>query len=153
MLIAAGATLELHRFDRTDPRSIPLKDFYLGHRQASIEDNEVLVAIQIPSIDPSKKSFLRSYKQARRRDDSKGIVSAGFQVTLDRSNADEHQWKIDSVCFAFGGMSSKTIVATQVQERLVGLPWNKETIHQAYEHVLQELPLDDSSPGGQPEYR
>ena len=131
-----------------------MKDFYLGHRQASIEDSEVLVAIHIPVMDPSKKSFLRSYKQARRRDDSKGIVSAGFHVALDRSSADEkNQWKIDSVCFVFGGMSSKTIVATRTQERFIGAPWNKETIHQAYADLLNELPLDDSSPGGQPEYR
>lgn len=151
--MSAGASLELHRSGRAEPRHIALKDFYLGDRQVSIEEAEVLVAIHIPIGDPSKKSFFRSYKQARRRDDSKGIVSAGFHVVLDQSDSTENPWKIHSVCFAFGGMRSKTIVATQTQEHLIGLPWSKETIDQAYDSLLNEMPLDDASPGGQSEYR
>ena len=65
---------------------MPLQEFYLGHHRVSMGDDEVLVAVRIPFPDSSNKCFIQSYKQARRRDDSKGIVSAGFQVQLKQSD-------------------------------------------------------------------
>lgn len=125
----------------------------MGDRHISIEKNEVLVGIHIPLPNSSNKYFLQSYKQARRRDDSKGIVSAGFQVELEQTNLNDNQWKIISICFSFGGMASKTIIAKNTQQKLIGLFWTKETINQTYELLLQEMPLDQSSPGGLPELR
>jgi xanthine dehydrogenase/oxidase len=148
--MAAGAILELHRADPSEVRKIPLCDFFLGDRRVSMADNEVLVAIHILLPNSSNKYFLRSYKQARRRDDSKGIVSAGFQVQLEEIN---NQWEIVSACFSFGGMSSKTIVETNTQQQLIGLFWTKETINQTCELLLKEMLLDELSPGGQPQYR
>jgi xanthine dehydrogenase/oxidase len=149
--MVADAILELHRGDTPEVRKIPLCDFYLGDHRVSIEDNEILVGIHIPLLQTSSnKYFLQSYKQARRRDDSKGIVSAGFQVQLEGIN---NQWKILSICFSFGGMASKTIVAKNTQQKLIGLIWNKETINQTYDLLLQEMPLDESFIGGQIQYR
>ncbi|CAF4019889.1 unnamed protein product [Rotaria sp. Silwood1] len=153
VLVAADATLELHRADNTEVRYIPLCDFFLGDRRVSLADNEVLVAIHIPLVKSSNKYFLRSYKQARRRDDSRGLVSAGFKVQLEQSNLVNNQWQIISVCFSFGGMTSKTIQATHTQQQLIGLPWTKETINQTCELLLGEMPLDELSPDGKPEYR
>ena len=119
-----------------------------------MEENEVLVGVRIPLPNSSKnKYFIHSYKQARRRDDSKGIVSAGFNVELEQIDVSENQWQIVSTCFAFGGMASKTFVATKTQRELVGLPWTKETINQVYQSLLSEMPLDQFSPGGQTEFR
>ncbi len=145
--------MELHRADSTTVRCIPLGDFYLGDRRVAMEDNEVLVGIRISLPNSSNKYFIHSYKQARRRDDSKGIVSAGFKVELEQVNASENQWKIVSACFSFGGMASKTVVATKTQQELVGLIWTKETINQVYQSLLSEMPLDQLSPGGQTEFR
>ncbi|CAF2744826.1 unnamed protein product [Rotaria sp. Silwood2] len=153
ILVAADATLELHRADSTEVRYIPLCDFFLGDHRVSMADNEVLVAIHIPLVKSSNKYFLRSYKQARRRDDSRGIVSAGFKVQLEQSNLVNSQWQIVSVCFSFGGMASKTIQATNTQQQLIGLSWTKETINQTCELLLKEMPLDELSSGGQPKYR
>ncbi|CAF3526890.1 unnamed protein product [Rotaria sp. Silwood1] len=153
VLIAADATLELHRADNTEIQHIRLCDFFLGNRRISMADNEVLVAIHIPLPNSSNKYFLRSYKQARRRDDSKGIVSAGIKVQLEQSNLVNDRWQIVSACFSFGGMASKTIVATSTQQQLIGLPWTKETINQTCESLLKEMPLGELSPGGQPELR
>jgi xanthine dehydrogenase/oxidase len=153
VLLAAGAMLEFHRADSDEARYLPLQDFFLGHHRVSMADDEVLVAIRIPFPDPSNICFIQSYKQARRRDDSKGIVSAGLQVQLKQSEANNDQWCIVSAVFSFGGMASSTILAKNTQQELIGKLWTRETIDRACQSILQEMPLDELSPGGQPEYR
>ncbi|CAF1261858.1 unnamed protein product [Rotaria sordida] len=153
VLEAAGAILELHCADDNKVRKIPLCDFFLGNHRVSMADNEILVAIHIPLERSSNKCFLRSYKQSRRRDDSKGIVSAAFKIELEKINSFDNQWKIISACFSFGGMASKTILAINTQQQLIGLSWTKQTINIAYDLLLKEMPLDELSPGGQYQYR
>jgi xanthine dehydrogenase/oxidase len=153
ILEAAGAVLELRRSDSPEIRQIPLCNFFLGDRRVSMDDDEVLVAIHIPLPSSSNRSFFRSYKQACRRDDSKGIISAGFRVELESLNTVDKQWKIVSVCFAFGGMASKTIEAIDTQKKLIGLTWTKQTINETYDLILKEMPLDEFSPGGRTQYR
>ncbi|CAF2705216.1 unnamed protein product [Rotaria sp. Silwood2] len=153
ILEAAGAILELHRADNEKVRQTNLRDFFLGNRRVSIANNEILVAIHIPLKNSSNKYFLRSYKQARRRDDSKGIVSAAFNVELEKIDSIDNQWKIVAACFSFGGMASKTISAINTQQQLIGLPWTKQTINQAYELLIKEMSLDKLSSRGQYQYR
>ncbi|CAF5054429.1 unnamed protein product [Rotaria sp. Silwood1] len=153
ILQAAGAILELHRADSDTARHVPLSDFFLGHHHVAMIDDEVLVAVHIPLPQTSSKCFLRSYKQACRRDDSKGIVSAGLRVQLEQSNSADDQWRIVSTCFSFGGMASATIIAKNTQQELVGLSWTRATMNKACELILKEMPLDELSPGGRPEYR
>ena len=154
VLEAAGAIVELRSRDASIINRIPLSDFFLGDHRIQMADNEVLVAIHIPlQTNLTSKSFIRSYKQAQRREDSKGIVSAGFRVNLDPCDGEQNQWKIRSVCFAFGGMASKTMIAIKTQEKLIGSLWTRETINQAYEYLLEEMPLNEMSPGGKTEYR
>lgn len=151
--MAAGAILEFRRADSSDSRKIPLQDFFLGNHRVAMDDDEVLIAVHIPLPKPSNKYFIQSYKQARRRDDSKGIVSAGLQVQLKPSDGDNDQWQIVSAAFSFGGMASLTILAKNTQQELVGKLWTRETIDKACQLILEEMPLDEMSPGGQPEYR
>jgi xanthine dehydrogenase/oxidase len=153
VLLAAGAILQFRRADSSENRQMPLQDFYMGDHRVAMNDDEVLIAVCIPLPDPSKKYFIQSYKQARRRDDSKGIVSAGLQVQLEQSNQDNDQWRIISTAFSFGGMASLTILAKNTQEKLIGKLWTRETIDKACQLILEEMPLDEMSPGGQPEYR
>ncbi|UJR19997.1 hypothetical protein I4U23_023131 [Adineta vaga] len=150
ILQAAGALLELHRSDSTEVRIISLSEFFLGEYRVAIADNEVLVAIRIPLLNSSNQYFIQSYKQACRRDDSKGIVSAGFQVELE---SEKNQWKIIKICFAFGGVASKTIEAKHTQQALIGSLWTKETINQTNELLLKEIILNETSPGGRIEYK
>ena len=117
-------------------------------------DDEILVNVHIPLPSPTNKTYLRSYKQARRRDDDIGIVSAGLQVELESINStDQQQWRIVNVRFSFGGMGPTTISAKNTQQELIGQLWSKTTINQACELALKEMPLDELTPGGQPEYR
>ena len=83
ILQAANAVLELHRAGSDTARCISLHDFFLGHRRVAMANDEVLVTVRLSLPDSSNKCFLRSYKQAHRRDDSKGIVSAGFMFNLN----------------------------------------------------------------------
>lgn len=129
---AAGTILELHRADSSNARHISLRDFYLGNRRVAMAENEILVGVHIPLPNSSSQTFLRSYKQARRRDDAVGIVSAGLQVQLEQS---------------------ETVMAKKTEQELIGLPWTRTTIDTACELILQEMLLDELSPGGQPEYR
>ena len=153
LLLAAGAMLEFHRAGSNTARHMPLQEFFLGDHRVSMADDAVLVTIHIPFPNPSNKCFIQSYKQARRRDDSKGIVSAGLQVQLEQSDTANDQWRIVSAAFSFGGIASSTILAKNTQQELVGQLWTRETINRACESILKEMLLDELSPGGQPEYR
>ncbi|CAF4907540.1 unnamed protein product, partial [Rotaria magnacalcarata] len=65
-------------------------------------DDEILVNIHIPLQLSTNKTFLRSYKQARRRDDDIGIVSAGLHVELEPvESTDKQQWRIVYTRFSF----------------------------------------------------
>lgn len=137
-------------------RLVPLRDFFLGYRRVAMTDDEILVSVHIPlpSSTSSNKTFLRSYKQARRRDDDIGIVSAGLQVELEPiSSTDKQQWRIVNSRFSFGGTGPTTILAKNTQQELNGQLWTKATINKACELALKEMPLDELTPGGQPEYR
>jgi xanthine dehydrogenase/oxidase len=153
VLQAANTELELHRAKNNAVRYVPMREFFLSYRRVAMKDDEVLVAVHIPLPKPSTKSFLRSYKQARRRDDDIGIVSAGLQVQLEPTDSKNDQWRIVSACFSFGGMASTTVMANNTQKKLIGQLWTKSTINEACQSALKEMPLDEMTPGGQPEYR
>jgi hypothetical protein len=50
-------------------------------------------------------------------------------------------------------MGPTTILAKNTQQELIGQLWTKTTIGKACELALKEMPLDELTPGGQPEYR
>ena len=148
LLLAADAILHFRRANQDESRKMQLDDFYLGDHRLSMDDNEVLIGIEIPLRKTANEIFVRSYKQARRRDDSKGIVTAAFQLELERTYANDQQWKIVSIRLAFSRMSSKTILAKNTEKQLIGLLWNKQTLNQAYQLLIEEMPLDENTLGG-----
>ena len=156
VLQAAGAVLELHRAETDEIRLVPMNDFFLGYRRIAMTDDEVLVNVHIPlpSSSATSRTFVHAYKQARRRDDDIGIVSAGLQVQLESVNTnDKQQWRIVCARFSFGGMGPTTILAKNTQQELTGQLWTRATIDKACGLALKEMPLDERTPGGQPEYR
>ncbi|UJR09845.1 hypothetical protein I4U23_014070 [Adineta vaga] len=154
VLQAVDTQLELYRINDKYNRFISMREFFLEYRRIAMTDDEVLVAVHIPLPKPSIISFVRAYKQSRRRDDDIGIVSAGFQVELEPTTESESkQWKIVSICLSFGGMAATTVMASNTQKELVGQLWTRSTLIQACQSALKEMPLNDTTPGGQPEYR
>ena len=55
-----------------------------------------------------------SFKQSRRREDDIAIVNSCFFVSLD------DDLKVKDCRLAYGGMSFKTIMATETQKELIG---------------------------------
>lgn len=153
ILVAADAVLELHRANSDVPRYLLLSDFYLGDHKIAILDDEVLIAVHIPLIQNSNKYFFRSYKQARRRDNSKGIVSAAFRVQFEKSRLVDGQWHISCMYLVFSGMASKISMPERTQQTLNGLLWTRKTLDYTLDLLLKEMRLNEMSPGGQPEYR
>ena len=107
-----------------------------------MDEDDVLVAIHVPISQTSDQYFIRSYKPARRRrNDSKGIISAGLCVHLEPSDSIHNCWRICSACFSFGGMASATVMAKNTQRELVGQLWTKSTLDNPCKMILKEMPL------------
>jgi len=132
---------------------VPIREFFLNYRQVAMTDDEILVSVHIPLPKPSANWFIHAYRQARRRSDDISIVTAGLQVQLENIQSETNQWRIVSCCFSFGGMAPTTIMINTTQNELSGQLWTKATIAKACQTALKELPLNDMTPGGQPEYR
>ena len=66
-----------------------------------------------------------SYKQSRRREDDLAIVNAGLRVVLvpvgeGEEGGEERKWRVGECSLVYGGMSFKTVMATQTQQALIG---------------------------------
>ena len=81
-----------------------------------------------------------SYKQSRRREDDLAIVNAGLRVVLVPvgeeegevegrevgeggevgEGEEEGKWRVGECSLVYGGMSFKTVMATQTQQALIG---------------------------------
>ncbi|CAF0832214.1 unnamed protein product [Didymodactylos carnosus] len=157
VLQACGAQLKLQKHGRDETRFVSVCDFFLSYRKVDIQPEEVLVSIHIPFT--SKDEYIHSYKQARRRDDDIGIVSAGFRVKVSKVNVQvngyepEMRWSVEEAHLSLGGMAPITVMARKTEQFLKGQIWSKETMKKAIKYLLEELPLTELTPGGQPEYR
>ncbi|CAF3676886.1 unnamed protein product [Rotaria sp. Silwood1] len=97
ILQTANASLEFRRvYVSNAERPLLLRNFFFPNRRISKTHDKVLFAVHTPIPSSSSKSFLRSYKQARRRDDSSGIVSYGttdsetvYQTTVGKPKANK----------------------------------------------------------------
>ena len=62
-----------------------------------------------------------SYKQSRRREDDLAIVNAGLRVLMKPIQENAHKaWRVEGCRLAYGGMSYKTVMATNTQKALIG---------------------------------
>ena len=72
-----------------------------------------------------------SYKQSRRREDDLAIVNAGLRVVLvpegegqeggeGGEGGEERKWRVGECSLVYGGMSFKTVMATETQQALIG---------------------------------
>ncbi|CAH2108386.1 unnamed protein product [Euphydryas editha] len=129
------------------PRSVLMDEsFFTGYRKNVVKSNEILLAIEIPYS--SRYQFVKAYKQAKRREDDISIVTAAINVEFEcNTNV------IKNIDLAFGGMAPVTKLATKSSHALKGLKWSEEMVDKAFTHLLDELPLDPSAPGGNILYR
>ncbi|CAK9040826.1 Xanthine dehydrogenase, partial [Durusdinium trenchii] len=80
VLMALDASLILASANQA-PREVLMKDFFKSYRVVDMQPAEVICAIKVPAVE-DKFEFVRSFKQARRRDDDISIVNACLRVRL-----------------------------------------------------------------------
>ncbi|KAJ8964528.1 hypothetical protein NQ314_004823 [Rhamnusium bicolor] len=146
ILMAAKSELEVQNKDSGVRKVVLDNKFFVGYRKSIIKPDEILLSIHVPFSHEDQ--YFQAYKQARRREDDIAIVNAAVNVTFKpKSNI------ISNISFGFGGMSFKTVTAPKTEDKLRGMPWNKETLEVAYSYLLEDLPLDPGAPGGMIQYR
>ncbi|CAH2108385.1 unnamed protein product [Euphydryas editha] len=121
------------------------QNFFQGYRKVAIDKDEVILAIEIPFTD--EMQYFKTYKQARRREDDISIVTAAFNVKIDK------QQIVEEIKLCFGGMGPTTLFALKTSDSLKNLTWNEDMVNVAFKSLNNELMLDNSVPGGMPEYR
>ncbi|CAF3998179.1 unnamed protein product, partial [Rotaria magnacalcarata] len=157
ILQACNAKLKLIKHSTNEQCEIALRNFFLRNNNVDMERDEILLSVYIPFTE--KYEYLQSYKQSRRRKFDSPIVSCGFQVKLEQIQfqidgfVPEFKWKIQSVCLSFGGIASSIVIMNKTQDYLKDKPWCKQTMKDALKYLLDELTLNESTPGGQAEYR
>jgi xanthine dehydrogenase small subunit len=111
----------------TGERIIAIADFFQGYRQTQLQSQEVIVSITIPKTitKNSVKRFSQSYKVGKRGTDDISIVSAAFTIDLDTNNT------VIYARLAYGGVAAIPLRAIEIEEMLIGKPWNLATIQQA----------------------
>ncbi|KAJ3046276.1 hypothetical protein HDV00_000089 [Rhizophlyctis rosea] len=148
VLMASGAILQLQSL-KGGIREVLIREFFLGYRRTALQASEVIVSVYVPFSGPTQ--FIKAYKQSKRKDDDITIVNAGLSVTLE--SVDPETWVVKDASFAFGGMGPTTMSAPLTAEQCIGQKWSKEMMEEAAKHLIEDLPLTLSSPGGMIHYR
>ncbi|KAG0270809.1 hypothetical protein BGZ95_001500, partial [Linnemannia exigua] len=128
-------------------RVVPATEFFVGYRKTALNPaTDILTEIHIPLTRPGE--YIRSFKQAKRKDDDIAIVTAAIRVQLAADNT------IVETGFGYGGMSAFTCQAKKTSAFLQGKAWGDNDVLQGALLALdQDLPMEVSTPGGMPEYR
>jgi xanthine dehydrogenase iron-sulfur cluster and FAD-binding subunit A len=82
------------------PLLIKFAAVILGYRKTRLQENELIIAIDIPFA--KENEYIMSYMQSRRREDDIAIASAAFRVVLSRGR------QVEAASLVFGGMDAFT---------------------------------------------
>ena len=133
VLLSLGATVELG--SRDGLRDVALSEFFLGYRKTAMAENEILVSVRVPEIDPSARAA--AYKVSKRQELDISTVAAGFYVRLDGDAVVEAR-------LGYGGMAAVPARATATEKALVGKRWTEETVRAAMSKLEEDFtPIDD----------
>ncbi len=125
VLLSLDAQIRLESL--TGERIISINDFFNGYRQTQLQQQEVIVDIIIPKTITKNaiRRFSQSYKVGKRGTDDISIVSAAFTIDLDTNNT------VIYARLAYGGVAAIPLRSIEIEEMLIGKPWNLATIQQA----------------------
>ncbi|VXD21769.1 xanthine dehydrogenase small subunit [Planktothrix paucivesiculata] len=125
VLLSLDAQIRLESL--TGERIISINEFFKGYRQTQLQPQEVIVSIIIPKTITKNavRRLSQSYKVGKRGTDDISIVSAAFTIDLDTNNT------IIYARLAYGGVAAIPLRAIEIEEMLIGKPWNLATIQQA----------------------
>ncbi|PWW71580.1 xanthine dehydrogenase [Tuber magnatum] len=147
VFIASGAVLTARSKARGE-FTLPLKEFFLAYRTTALPVDAIITKLTIPLPAEGAREVIKSYKQAKRKDDDIAIVTAGFRVVLDESGV------TTDISLAYGGMAQKTVEAKNTMEALLGKKWfDNTTLEGAMGAMEKDFSLGFTVPGGMPTYR
>jgi len=134
------------------PREVLVCDFLKSYRVVELKPDEVLCSVHVPAPDLPNGvyEFVRSYKQAKRRDDDISIVNACLRVQLEPT---ANGWTVLHVRAVFGGMAATTKRAKHAEAAFLGQPWGQATLDSALKELTKDVPLEKHAPGGMAAYR
>jgi len=127
-LIALGATVKLRSLAGT--RMLRLEDFFIDYGKQDRRPGEFVESIFVPY--PAEETQFAVYKITKRRDEDITAVLGAFYLTLDGEG------DVNDIRIAFGGMAATPKRARNVENALMGQPWNEQTI----EEVRAEFDAD-----------
>lgn len=146
ILMASTSSLILTSLDKGIRTVLIDETFFTSYRKVKVADNEVVLSVEIPFTE--EMQFFKAYKQARRRDDDISIVTAAFNVKIDK-----HTHLVNEAKLCYGGMGPTTICAEKSSNKIKGCKWTKDLIKIVFDSLTEELQLDSSAPGGMADYR
>ena len=146
ILIATNSWLNISS-KSNGTRKVLMRNFFLGYRKTDLKADEILLDVNVP-LPQSHLEIVRSYKQAKRKDDDIAITNACFRVKL----SEEH--KIIDLDISYGGMAATTLYLSDINEKTKNLSWSEAgTLKLIEDLVLESVKLPYSVPGGMPTYR
>ena len=126
---------------------IPVSQFFKGYRTTALQPNAVIACLRIP-VARTRGTYIRAYKQAKRKDDDIAIVNAAMHVSLSRSQC------VESVNLVYGGMAATTVPAKNAMNYLKGKQWHvPATLEGAMNALGNDFDLRFGVPGGMATYR
>eukprot|EP00442_Polarella_glacialis_P052829 CAMPEP_0115055184 /NCGR_PEP_ID=MMETSP0227-20121206/4513_1 /TAXON_ID=89957 /ORGANISM="Polarella glacialis, Strain CCMP 1383" /LENGTH=612 /DNA_ID=CAMNT_0002439751 /DNA_START=45 /DNA_END=1879 /DNA_ORIENTATION=+ len=149
VLLALGASVLLASAG-APPREVPVRDFFKSYRVVDMLPSEVIAAVKVPSPPPGAFEFVKSFKQAKRRDDDISIVNACIRILLKPSSSG---WTVEKVSTGFGGMAPTTVRASRMEAVLEGAAFCEASFERARAALAEDLALPESVPGGMAAYR
>lgn len=145
-------------------QSVAFSQLFLGYRKTALPPSAVITRVVIPASEPTSaatKSFIRAYKQAKRKDDDIAIVTCCLYADVEQLN--DGAWRITRARLAYGGMAPTTVTAGATAQVLEGrtltaqdLSLNSPTslLHAAIQTLgSKDFNLPFTVPGGMAAYR
>ncbi|CAO1637922.1 unnamed protein product [Sympodiomycopsis kandeliae] len=156
--LATGAHVKFIDAAQTssEEQSVPFDQLFLGYRKTALPPSAVITRVVVPASATSPKTFVRAYKQAKRKDDDIAIVTCCLYATLSQNT--QGQWEIDQARLAYGGMAPTTVLAKSAAQALQGSVITQDQ-PLAFDHAsIAALGKDDFNlpftvPGGMAVYR
>ncbi|KKY28869.1 putative xanthine dehydrogenase [Phaeomoniella chlamydospora] len=126
---------------------IPMGTFFKGYRVTALPPDAVIASMRVP-VAAEKGECMRTYKQAKRKDDDIAIVNAALRVQLNDTNS------VESVNLVYGGMAPTTVEAKNASAYLKGKQFDDlKTLEGAMNALEQDFDLRFGVPGGMATYR
>ena len=127
VLTALKASFVIQR--RRGSRTVPASEFFTGLLETVVEDNEILTAIEVPTLRPNQRA---EYAKMGHPATSFAVVGAAVVVTVDGDRCTD-------ASVVVGGLVPVPVRAAAVQRALVGQQLTEDVIAAAADQVSADL--------------